>query len=67
MSGMRQSSTVALREDVPASGNSENAIFPKGHDKSLVNAGDGTMGALDESANARELGSINVVVARPTF
>lgn len=54
------SSTVARRDDVPASGKSEKATFPSGQETSEVKAGDGTIGAVDDSARAGQLGSIAV-------
>lgn len=39
VSGTIQSWTVARRVDDPARGRSEKAIFPSGHDSSLLNAG----------------------------
>jgi hypothetical protein len=55
-----RSSTVARRDDVPVSGKSEKATFPSGQETSEVKAGDCTIGAVDDSARAGQLGSIAV-------
>jgi hypothetical protein len=44
-------STVALREEVPAKGKSENATFPSGHNMDAESAGEGTANAVVDGDN----------------